>query len=213
MLAVVQMVYPTIKSDARLSLEILYFREIQTRTSPNVWAGVSKRVGGGEVNRKLDDPRPSSKLFALSLGVSFPPFICRTRAYPIRFLFFSSNRIFARLSLDPSHLPPSLPPTPCLSATLLIFASDATLEEMCLYLDSGQIICGNKFLCVQCYVIGFISPTYIPPNPLSAIAVPIDRRQSGHADVPWSFSYSKRERLDHLVKKSKLIRLPTKSST
>ena len=35
----VQMVYPTIKSDARLPLEILYFREIQTRTSPNVWAG------------------------------------------------------------------------------------------------------------------------------------------------------------------------------
>lgn len=156
MLAVVQMVYPTIKSDARLPLEILYFREIQTRTSPNVWAG-----RGGGVNRKLDDP--SSKLFALSLSVC----LSRTHAHLFRIHSTNECRVLARVSLsfprarilERGYLSirltlPQKPPS--------LSSRPMHLEEMCLYLDSGQIICGNKFLCVQCYVIGFISlPTSI----------------------------------------------------
>lgn len=96
MLAVVQMVYPTIKSDARLSLEILYFREIQTRTSPNVWAGASKEREREKVrvNRKLDDPRPSSELFALS---SRMPSLLSIRPNQLVSLSFS----FFFLSLNP----------------------------------------------------------------------------------------------------------------
>lgn len=51
------------------------------------------------------------------------------------------------------------PPSVSLTLSLLILAPDAPRKEMCLCLDSRQIICGNKFLCVQCYVIGFISLT------------------------------------------------------
>lgn len=113
------------------------------------------------MNRKLDDP--SSKLFALSLSVC----LSRTHAHLFRIHSTNECRVLARVSLsfprarilERGYLSirltlPQKPP--------FLSSRPMHLEEMCLYLDSGQIICGNKFLCVQCYVIGFISlPTSI----------------------------------------------------
>lgn len=125
MLAVVQMVYPTIKSDARLSLEILYFREIQTRTSPNVWAGASKER---ERERRLEwiessTTRAHRRSFSLS-RLACPLFylFVQTSSCLFRSLSFSWAWILARLSLDPSQ-PHPLPLPPHI--THLIFASDA----------------------------------------------------------------------------------------
>lgn len=68
MLAVVQMVYPTIKSDARLLRKIPCFREIQTRRTSNARAGPRGTRAPRERNesRELDDPHPSSGLFSCS---------------------------------------------------------------------------------------------------------------------------------------------------
>lgn len=97
---------------------------------------------------------------------------------------------------------------------------------MCLYLDSGQIICGNKFLCVQCYVIGFISlPTciYIYKTEVYIVSyskavtlyfhpipVPIDRGDTEWTrSGTWPCSGRERERLEPPSREiNPLIRLP-----
>lgn len=79
MLAVVQMVYPTIKSDARLFREIPCFREIQTRRTSNAWAGTSMGEG---TSRKLDDPhRRWSFPLSRSLYLIFIPLRCVPRSF------------------------------------------------------------------------------------------------------------------------------------
>lgn len=136
----------------------------RAHSPPNVWV---VRSGGwlGErgVNKKLDDPRPSSELSALSLGAySGSSFRLRES--------LEGERMVSVLFLSPPSTtqPPLTAPSverpwPTLHPSLLLFPPyprvRCTGEEMCLCLDSSQIICGNKFLCVQCYVIGFISLT------------------------------------------------------
>jgi len=70
-LAVVQTVYPTIKSDARLCwgnpLASARFKRGEPRTRTREGGGEHR---GKEQAAKLDDPRPSSEFSALSLTVS-----------------------------------------------------------------------------------------------------------------------------------------------
>lgn len=108
--------------------------------------GKLERVGGGEHEgkeqaEKLDDPRPSSELSALSLTVSF---LSHLR---VAFLSYFSLHQTLSLSLSPhgslrSYFP-FLSPPPANGPS-----HEWSKEEMCLCLDSRQIICGNKFLCV-----------------------------------------------------------------
>lgn len=141
------------------------FKRAQARTCGR--GGVCKGVSG--VNRKLDDP--SSKLFALPLSLSLCLSVCLSRTHAYLFHIHSTNeaRVLARVPL--SFPRARILERGYLSIRLTLPRKPPSLssrpmhpEEMCLYLDSGQIICGNKFLCVQCYVIGFISlptSTYI----------------------------------------------------
>lgn len=127
------------------------FKRGELRTA---WANKQRKGEGGReregISEKLDDPHPSSKLSALSLTVSsLHPSklrVCLTSPFSPPFAgFLMPTTRFAHSSLSlsapngPSHEWPK--------------------KEMCLCLDFRQIICGNKFLCVQCHVIGFISRT------------------------------------------------------
>lgn len=100
---------------------------------------------GGRNKQKARRPAPSLELSTLSLTVSHlhSPTLCSSLLPSLFLILSAATTLFLliltllRLSNSPSHEWPK--------------------EEMCLCLDSRQIICGNKFLCVQCHVIGFIS--------------------------------------------------------
>lgn len=150
MLAVVQMVYPTIKSGARLCREIPCFREIQTRRTPN---GVGEQAGKGREGRnrrKARRPAPIVEAFrslahCISSSFSWVACLSHSSFLPPYADFLMKARRPPSLILPPLCQPPNGP------------SHEWPKEEMCLCLDFRQIICGNKFLCVQCHVIGFIS--------------------------------------------------------
>lgn len=152
MLAVVQMVYPTIKSDARLSRGIPCFREIQTRRTSNARVGPAGGTRGSRVPRGRNElrarrPAPIVGAFLLSLARGIfslsPGWVA------------SSHSLLHQLSV-PLSLSRSLRTIPFVHSfpSFFTFGSRSResyewpKKEMCLCLDSRQIICGNKFLCV-----------------------------------------------------------------
>jgi len=108
MLAVVQMVYPTIKSDARLFREIPCFREIQTRRTSNARAGPARGEEGtsrGRNELRARRPAPFVGGFSvLSLAVSpvHPPVGC---TLPSRSSFINPLFSSAALPSDDSPRP------------------------------------------------------------------------------------------------------------
>lgn len=133
----------------------------KSSTSARFKRAQARTCGRGGVAEWIESSTTHRRSFSLSLSLFL--FVCpahtRTSSVSIRrtnaasspaFLFLFLERSYLSIRLTLLQKPPSLSSRPM------------HLEEMCLYLDSGQIICGNKFLCVQCYVIGFISlPTSI----------------------------------------------------
>lgn len=137
----------------------------KSSTSARFKRAQARTCGRGGVAEWIESSTTHRRSFSLSLSLS----VCLSRTHAHLFRIHSTNecRVLARVSLsfprarilERGYLSirltlPQKPPS--------LSSRPMHLEEMCLYLDSGQIICGNKFLCVQCYVIGFISlPTSI----------------------------------------------------
>lgn len=139
MLAVVQMVYLTIKSGVRLCREIPV-SEIQTWRTPNGVGEQATKGREGKNKRKARRWVRVVELSALSLTVS------SLHSSELRVSFFSFLSSFAdflmptpSFTLPSLSLPLSVPNSP---------SNEWPKKEMCLCLDFRQIICGNKFLCV-----------------------------------------------------------------
>lgn len=135
-LAVVQTVYPTIKSDARLCRgNPLASARFKRGGTSNAWAEASTGVRNKQKARR---PVPIVGAFRSLAHCIFPP-------SHLRVAFLSCFSLYTKLSLLQTRWLSSLIlPFPPQTVRL----TSGPKEEMCLCLDSRQIICGNKFLCV-----------------------------------------------------------------